>query len=57
MVPDPSGTAAILAVDTDMQGGAHNDHGPLLTGLTPDTEYKYILRGSDAAAPSTALRR
>ena len=72
IVPDPSGTAATLAVDTtipvacsviygtddsfgsiavdnDMQGGAHTDHGPLLTGLTPDTEYQYILQGSDAA--------
>lgn len=38
-----------LAVDNDMQGGAHDDHRPLLTGLTPDTEYRYILQGSDAA--------
>ena len=38
-----------IAVDNDMQGGAHHDHGPLLTGLTPDTEYQYILQGSDAA--------
>jgi hypothetical protein len=38
-----------IAVDNDMQGGAHQDHGPLLTGLTPDTEYQYILQGSDAA--------
>ncbi len=38
-----------LAVDNDMQGGAHQNHGPLLTGLTPDTEYQYILQGSDAA--------
>ena len=38
-----------IAVDNDMQGGAHHDHGPLLTGLTPDTEYRYILQGSDAA--------
>ncbi len=37
-----------IAVDSDMQGGAHEDHGPLLTGLTPDTEYQYILQGSDA---------
>lgn len=39
----------LLAVDSDMQGGAHEDHGPLLTGLVPDTEYQYILQGSDAA--------
>ena len=38
-----------IAVDNDMQGGAHRDHGPILTGLTPDTEYQYILQGSDAA--------
>jgi len=38
-----------IAVDDDMSGGAHQDHGPRLTGLTPDTEYSYILQGSDAA--------
>ena len=38
-----------IAVDNDMQGGAHNDHGPLLTGLAPETEYRYVLQGSDAA--------
>lgn len=32
-----------------MQGGVHDNHGPLLTGLEPDTEYQYILQGSDAA--------
>lgn len=37
-----------LAVDNDMQGGAHENHGPLLTGLDPDTEYQYVLQGSDA---------
>jgi F5/8 type C domain len=37
-----------IAVDNDMQGGAHQDHAPLLTGLSPDTEYRYILQGSDA---------
>ena len=38
-----------IAVDNDMQGGAHQDHSPLLTGLQPDTEYQYILQGSDAS--------
>lgn len=38
-----------IAVDNDMQGGAHEDHGPVLTGLAPDTEYQYVLQGSDAA--------
>ena len=37
-----------IAVDDDMRGGAHQEHGPLLTGLTPDTEYSYRLQGSDA---------
>jgi len=37
-----------IAVDSDMQGGAHEDHGPLLTGLIPDTDYVYVLQGSDA---------
>ena len=42
-------TYGSIAVDNDMQGGAHHTHGPLLTGLQPDTEYQYILQGSDAA--------
>lgn len=42
-------TFGSLAVDNDMQGGAHQDHRPLLSGLTPDTEYQYRLQGSDAA--------
>lgn len=36
-----------IAVDNDMRGGAHQDHAPRLTGLQPDTEYSYILQGSD----------
>lgn len=43
------GTYGSIAVDNDMQGGAHHNHGPLLSGLQPDTEYRYILQGSDAA--------
>lgn len=42
-------TYGSIAVDNDMQGGAHHNHGPLLTGLQPDTEYQYVLQGSDAA--------
>jgi len=42
-------TYGSIAVDNDMQGGAHHDHGPVLSGLLPDTEYQYILQGSDAA--------
>ena len=33
-------TYGSIAVDNDMQGGAHHNHGPLLTGLEPDTEYQ-----------------
>jgi len=34
-----------LATDTDMAGGAHAQHHPLLTGLTPDTVYYLRLQG------------
>ena len=34
-----------LATDTDMAGGPHSDHHPLLTGLQPDTEYHIRLQG------------
>ena len=34
-----------MATDTDMAGGAHSDHHPLLTGLTPDTLYYARLQG------------
>lgn len=71
VVPDESGTAAILRVETeipvacavvygpgegfgaiatddDMAGGAHRDHAPQMTGLQPDTQFRYRLQGSDA---------
>ena len=35
-----------LSVDTDMDGGAHTDHHPVLSGLEPDTEYQYRLQGT-----------
>lgn len=38
-----------IAVDSDMQGGAHQDHSPRLTGLRPDTDYVYVLQGSDSS--------
>lgn len=38
-----------IAVDDDMRGGAHEEHQPRLTGLQPDTEYSYVLQGSDTA--------
>lgn len=38
-----------IAVDDDMQGGAHANHMPRLVGLEPDTEYRYVLQGSDTS--------
>lgn len=34
-----------LSTDQDMQGGGHTDHGPVLTGLQPETTYFYRLQG------------
>lgn len=36
-----------LSTDMDMQGGAHSDHNPLLTGLEPETEYFFRVQGVD----------
>ena len=36
----------LIAVDSDMDGGAHADHHPIMGGLTPDTEYQYRLQGT-----------
>lgn len=38
-----------IAVDDDMRGGAHQEHAPRLSGLEPDTEYQYVLQGSDTS--------
>lgn len=35
-----------IAVDDDMDGGAHGDHHPLLAGLTPATDYYYRVQGT-----------
>ena len=43
-----------IATDSDMAGGAHSDHHPLLTGLTPDTLYYARLQG---AGPDGTLYR
>jgi hypothetical protein len=37
-----------LATDLDMAAGGHSDHGPVLTGLEPDTLYHYQLGGMGA---------
>jgi hypothetical protein len=36
-----------LAVDTDMGGGAHEEHNALLINLEPDTRYYYRFQGTD----------
>ena len=36
----------LIAVDNDMDGGAHADHQPIMGGLEPDTEYVYRLQGT-----------
>lgn len=43
-----TGAFGHVAVDQDMNGGAHNDHHPLLAGLKPDTEYVYRVQGTAA---------
>ncbi len=43
-----------LSVDTDMDGGAHTDHHPVLAGLEADTEYYYRLQGT---APDGTIYR
>ncbi len=37
-----------IATDEDMAGGAHVDHGPVLTGLLPDREYFFRVQGAAA---------
>jgi len=38
-----------LATDTDMAGGGHREHQPLMTGLEPGTTVLYRAQGTDAA--------
>ena len=42
----------LIAVDNDMDGGAHADHHPVMGGLQPDTEYQYRVQGT---APDGAI--
>ena len=37
-----------VATDLDMNGGAHTDHRPIMTGLQPDTEYFWRVQGTSA---------
>lgn len=41
-------TFGAIATDMDMAGGAHTDHQPLLSPLTPGTTYLYRLQGTAA---------
>jgi hypothetical protein len=38
----------MVATDADMAGGAIIDHAPVLLGLQPATDYRYVMQGSDA---------
>jgi hypothetical protein len=48
VVYGPTHAYGMLATDTDMAGGGHSDHHPLLTGLQPDTTYYARLQGTGA---------
>jgi hypothetical protein len=39
----------MVATDADMAGAAIIDHAPVLLGLQPETDYQYVMQGSDAA--------
>lgn len=39
----------MVATDADMAGAAIIDHAPVLLGLQPETDYRYVMQGSDAA--------
>jgi hypothetical protein len=39
-------TFGLIAVDSDMGGGAHADHQPLMGGLEPGTTYRYRVQGT-----------
>lgn len=39
----------LVATDADMAGAAIIDHNPVLLGLEPETDYQYVMQGSDAA--------
>ncbi len=53
----PTQALGSLATDSDMAGGGHTDHHPLLVNLQPDTEYFYRISaiGPDGAVYSSGL--
>lgn len=42
----PTSAFGAIATDTDMAGGGHTHHHPLLSGLTPDTSYMLRVQGT-----------
>jgi hypothetical protein len=46
VVYGPTSDYGFIATDTDMAGGGHRDHHPLITGLEPDTLYYARLQGT-----------
>jgi hypothetical protein len=48
VVYGPDEAFGSIAVDSDMDGGAHADHHPVISGLLPDTEYLYRVQGTAA---------
>jgi hypothetical protein len=46
VVYGPDESFGLLAVDSDMGGGAHAEHQPVMGGLEPDTEYRYRVQGT-----------
>jgi hypothetical protein len=54
----PTAELGSIATDSDMAGGGHSDHHPVLTGLEPDTTYSYRLSaiGPDGRLYQSELR-
>ncbi len=48
VVYGPDGSFGSIATDSDMSGGAHRVHRPLLVDLAPGVTYSYRLQGVDA---------
>ena len=46
VVYGPDDSFGLIAVDSDMGGGAHSDHHPIMGGLAPDTQYRYRVQGT-----------
>lgn len=46
VVYGPDDSFGSIAVDSDMDGGAHADHHPVIGGLMPDTDYLYRVQGT-----------